>query len=362
MNQEKLKELEPLHKYLIEYQQTLRLLLEALPEDASRRIHRSKYRAHLATGNTEVWICRDGVVAFILNKLPFDGSDIEIRVYYRDNPSKTMLGFLNERSSILWTFHDPISKAQYSGEFPPEFADTDEDTGFLFLRLNYEQHESSFIPLVSKAIVMGWKAIGAIGTHETYSPVSAATDDIRGAFTSINLGSENDAYALLRAFEGLLEEASKEEELQIFLKEHPEFLYPAQITCHPKFRLGDDYITDYVLLVQASHGSEYVFVEIERANKRIFTTSGQFTADFTQARAQLLDWEAWITRNHAYISSKLQNLYKPKFHLVMGRDSELTPELRNKIQTNFSGSNTQFSTYDDLALGYKQVVSNLLKS
>ena len=138
---------------------------------------------------------------------------------------------------------------------------------------------------------MGWKAIEAIGTHDVYSPTKAATDSVRSAFTSINLGSKNNAHALLKEFEVLLNEAAKEENLQIFLKEHPELLYPAQVKCFPKLRLGDDYITDYVLSVQASHGSQYVFVEIERADKKIFTTSGQFTAEFTQAKGQLLDWK-----------------------------------------------------------------------
>ena len=113
-----------------------------------------------------------------------------------------------------------------------------------------------------------------------------------------------------------------EEDIHIFLKNHPEFLYPDYIKCFPKFNLGEDYVTDYVLLVQGAKGTEYVFIEIKRPEKELFTKAGQFSADFIQAEDQLLNWDNWLTKNHAYISRKLDNFYKPQFHLIIDRSIE----------------------------------------
>jgi len=159
----------------------------------------------------------------------------------------------------------------------------------------------------------------------------------------------------------LLDTAQKEEELQIFLKKHPEFLYPDFIDCKPKFKLGKEFVTDYVLLVQGHQGLEYVFVEIERPDKKLFTDSGQFSANFTQAKDQLLEWDGWLTKNHAYVSRDLPNLYKPQFHLVFGRGTELNIDQKEKIQTEFYNTPRRFSTYDNLATRFKNIIERLIK-
>lgn len=110
------------------------------------------------------------------------------------------------------------------------------------------------------------------------------------------------------------------------------------------------------------NGPEYIFVEIERADKDIFVKSGQFSASFTQAKDQLLDWDNWLTKNHAYVSGKLPNLYKPQFHLVIGRDTDLTKDQKEKIQSEFSATSRRFSTYDDLSNRFRAIVDRLLEN
>lgn len=167
------------------------------------------------------------------------------------------------------------------------------------------------------------------------------------------------AESLLKDFRDRLSKAKKEKELQSYLASHPELLYPDFIVCHPKFSLGEDYVTDYVLLVQGYQGPEYVFVEIERPGKQIFTKAGQFAEAFTQAKNQLLDWENWLTKNHAYVSRKLPQLYKPQFHLVMGRKRNLTREQKEKIHSEFFGTVRRFSTYDDIGNRFKIIIERL---
>lgn len=167
------------------------------------------------------------------------------------------------------------------------------------------------------------------------------------------------ADALADEFRSLLADVKKEEEIQTFLSEHPEFIYPDFIECQPRFRLGDDFVTDYVFRVQGQDGEGYVFVEIERVSKRIFTAGKQFTADFTQAKNQLLEWEAWVRRNHSYVEQKLPSLYQPNYHLIMGRNSELNGRERQKLATEFKGTSRIFSTYDDLLERYKTIVRKL---
>jgi ppGpp synthetase/RelA/SpoT-type nucleotidyltranferase len=153
--------------------------------------------------------------------------------------------------------------------------------------------------------------------------------------------------AIANDFTALLS-TQREEQLQQYLREHPELLYPDHAVCLPKMKLGDDFVTDFVFRVHGVDGPEYVFVEIERPSKPVFVAGGYFSAEFTQAKNQLLDWERWIDRNSAYLREKLPDLYRPQFHLVMGRSSDLTTEHREKLRNEFIGTQRRFSTYDDL--------------
>jgi hypothetical protein len=207
------------------------------------------------------------------------------------------------------------------------------------------------------------------------APDEQALIDFRSVFVTRNIGgseslklslqkaqemTRENASRLIEEFRALLNNAKREEDVQRFLNEHPQLLYPDFIDCFPKFALGDDFETDYVFLVQGPDGPEYVFVEIERPSKTVFTKQGQFSAYFTQAKDQILDWDRWSTQNADYISKKLPGLYKPKFHLVMGRSHDLTSEQREKLKTEFTSTSRVFSTYDDLAERFQQIVGRVV--
>jgi hypothetical protein len=98
-------------------------------------------------------------------------------------------------------------------------------------------------------------------------------------------------------------------------------------------------IPDFLWLATATDLVFPVFVEIETPAKRWFTRSGQPTAEFTQARNQLVTWKRWFSNptNESVFCQMYQiprgvgeREIKPQFVLVYGSRSEFDarPELR----------------------------------
>ena len=164
---------------------------------------------------------------------------------------------------------------------------------------------------------------------------------------------------IAEAFQNLLRDSKKEEDVQHFLKENPILLYPEFIKKWDKLRLGDDMITDFVFLVKSHNGSEHIFVEIESPSKRIFRSDGLFSASYTQSKDQLLKWQIWIDRNRRYLEDKIGEIQAPAFHLIIGRSDGIDPTDRWKLKKDSSGSGVLCSTYDDILEKFKQTVRTL---
>ncbi|MEM7582814.1 MAG: Shedu immune nuclease family protein [Acidobacteriota bacterium] len=163
------------------------------------------------------------------------------------------------------------------------------------------------------------------------------------------------AHSVIDEFSRMLKSVDDEEAFQVFFKMNPELLYPGHVRIIPKMPLGSEYVTDFVVEIESRGASDYVFVEIERPGKRVFVKEGHFSAPFTQAKDQLLDWEDWVRRNIAYLKQELPDLHSPKFLLVMGRSQGLDSKMRRKLQEEFSGSSREFLTYDDLLTRYERL-------
>lgn len=260
-------------EFYLYYQIALTQILESLPQEVLNDFSRSCSRASIALGHTEIWSCSDGVVLFVLNYMEAPSSNYINHVEIRNAHSQTMSELFNSRVDIIYTFTDPILKT--SSKTPHatvKYATEDAKRSIIWI-FNEGNPHNVLIPTTSKIALIGWAAV------ERLPPIDeVVTQHIQDALASLNIGSRTVATILIEEFERLLKSAKKEEELQSFLKDHPEFLYPTHIACHPKFKLGEEFITDYVLNVQATHGQEYVFVEIERADKNLFTTAGHFSA------------------------------------------------------------------------------------
>ncbi|RLA43302.1 MAG: hypothetical protein DRR42_21955 [Gammaproteobacteria bacterium] len=347
--------LKPFEKYITAYMYSLRALLGSIDEE----LYDVKLPDLLAIGKAELWPCSNGVVVLITKNV---NNEVSLNV---NHPlSKTVNNFLASGKTFE-LFDENGIQAEYQSSISLE--DT-LNSIIHFGGLELKANGKIYRPKFDNGSIFGWDA-------KIPAPDEEALRDFRSSFIPRNIVGnkvnelpqiEKEALTksrsneLLEEFYELLQSAKKEEKIQVFLANHPEFLYPDFIKCYPKFKLGEDYVTDYVLLVQGQNGPEYIFVEIERVDKKIFTNSGQFSASFTQAKDQLLDWDNWLTKNHAYVSSKLPNLFKPQFHLVVGRDMSLNQEQKEKITSEFTSTNRRFSTYDDLAIRFETLVARLL--
>ncbi|MBU3110171.1 Shedu anti-phage system protein SduA domain-containing protein [Clostridium lacusfryxellense] len=171
--------------------------------------------------------------------------------------------------------------------------------------------------------------------------------------TSINISS-----GIIEEFRDLIKEELKEEEYQIFLKEHLVFLNPLAKQIIDKRRLGDDYITDFVIHLI---NEEYILVEIEKPQDNIFTANNEFSSKFTHAFGQVLDFINWIELNISYAQTKLPGIKSPKGILIMGMRSTMSEIQKLKLKKyNENSHSIQISTFDDLLSNSERLLENLL--
>jgi hypothetical protein len=186
--------------------------------------------------------------------------------------------------------------------------------------------------------------------------------DIKNPSQKGNLESLESAKNLSEIFVNLLDTAQRENELQKFLEKHPEFLYPEFEEFIPKPNLGGERQPDFAISIRDAGNVQWIFIEIEKPSKKIFTEGKnfQFHHDFTQAKGQLLEWDKLISKDHAYFERRFPGLFKPKFHLIFGRDSELDNSRRDMLRIEFSETtNRRFSTYDDLVNRFQKILQRL---
>jgi hypothetical protein len=338
-----------LRSYLLSFQYALKALMKALPEHV---LHERPPFASL--GRFEIWPCLDAAVVLMY---PADTRGVEIVV--RPSTGKSHSEFLG--TSEVGAYYKEGNETPES--WRPVFSVNDASNHIVYMADPFsEGHLGLVRPKFTKLFVFGWDA-------PLPQPDEEALVAIRADLARQNLVRGQGRYqheavqraeSLLSAFKDILTTSKREEDAQKFLASYPELLYPDYVACHPKMALGEEYKTDYVLLVQGSAGQEYVFVEIERPGKPIFVAEGHFSHHFTQAKDQLLQWSSWIKNNYSYLERKLPGLGRPTFHLVMGRSSELGQGQRERLQEEFTPTGRRFSTYDDLADRFAKIVETLL--
>lgn len=64
-----------------------------------------------------------------------------------------------------------------------------------------------------------------------------------------------------------------------------------------EFPLGSSYKVDYLLIGKGSGGYEFVFIELEKSNERIFIQSGELGETFNKGLRQIANWKRWC-ENH----------------------------------------------------------------
>ncbi len=164
---------------------------------------------------------------------------------------------------------------------------------------------------------------------------------------------------LLNEYTILLNIADKEEQLQVFIKEHPILLQP-YAKVFPKQKLGEDFITDFILTNTLDQGIKYTFVELEKVSMPVFTKQEEFSKEFNHACTQTLNWDVWLENNKAYLQNKLPGLETPDFLIVAGRSIDFSETTKSLLRAwNRRQKNLTFLTYDDLIQKLKELIENL---
>lgn len=203
-----------------------------------------------------------------------------------------------------------------------------------------------------------------------------AKNDIRTFLSATNLGVsvvqeiEDTRDRVIKELEGLLARyrqcitgAKDEEDVQQFLKENPFILNPWG-TIHPKYKLGKEYVCDFLIEDPLAPDFKHIFVEIEPAATELFHKSEkretEFRAEVHHALNQLSNWEIWIRKNIAYLRQDFQEFDQASFILVIGRDANLSQAQRKVLMDeNARARNRTILTYDDLTNRLEGMINSL---
>lgn len=163
----------------------------------------------------------------------------------------------------------------------------------------------------------------------------------------------------INQFAELIDKETKEEEYQAFFEMNPVFIDPLASRVVDKHRLGDDYITDFVL---ETLKGEYILLEIEKPQDNIFNKKGDFSGNFTHAFGQVIDFINWIEQNIAYANKKLPGVSCPRGLLIMGRSKGMSESNLDKLKRfNKNSNSVEVLTYDDVLSRALSLYKNLRK-
>ena len=160
-------------------------------------------------------------------------------------------------------------------------------------------------------------------------------------------------------FQELLATADREEDLQAFIKDHPMLLDEASDRI-PKQKLGEDFVTDFVIVRQTAQGHVYTLVEIEKASHSVVNKDGSLTGAVSHAIAQTRSWDIWLEKNKNYLQGKLPGFESPNYLVVIGRSTTLSEDQKAHLRSeNRARKDTQIVTYDDLLIRFRGVIGKL---
>lgn len=165
------------------------------------------------------------------------------------------------------------------------------------------------------------------------------------------------APSLLEDYEKLITDSLNEETYQQFLTSNPALLDPLAAEVLPKLRLGTEYATDFAV---RRHDDRWLLVEIEKPQDRIFTAKDDFSAMFTHAYGQVLDFQRWVDDEVSYARKTMPGVVVPRRLVVIGRRSEMSPRQEKKLSQLVSNSaRVDVVTFDDLLKQARVVYDNL---
>jgi hypothetical protein len=167
---------------------------------------------------------------------------------------------------------------------------------------------------------------------------------------------------LISEFKKLIENKNTTEpQMQTFFKNHWIFLDIRARRVFPKFDMGGDYIPDFV--VETSDYRDYVFVEIESPNSKLYTKKPLRQAKkLREADSQIKDYLSYAYNHIDFLRNKLPFISAEKIRglVIIGKSKTLTPEQASKLDKDrASPKNYDILTYDELFEALKVFLENL---
>lgn len=166
---------------------------------------------------------------------------------------------------------------------------------------------------------------------------------------------------ILKDYKALLDSnPDREEVLQCFLRDNPSLLCPTFTKKWPKLSLGA-HDTDFVFREAAG---DYLLVELERPDRRLFIKNGDISSQLKHAKGQILDWKRYIEDNLSTVQNELGLIgisTNPNSLVVIGRSRSLSLQNKRKlVSIENQCPKVKIRTYDDVYENSKAVIENLL--
>lgn len=149
-------------------------------------------------------------------------------------------------------------------------------------------------------------------------------------------------------------------DIHTFLDDNQFILHPnpAEIFSEVPLGLGTEFRMDFQ--IREATGS-YLLVELENSRHRLFTKSGDFSAQVNHAQRQVEDWQQWIDENLYLVQKRYPDIVAPIGMVVIGRSVDLSEEEKTRLarrNTNQRGRMV-IHTYDDLIQNARQFISSI---
>jgi len=152
--------------------------------------------------------------------------------------------------------------------------------------------------------------------------------------------------SLLDEYEQMLSQSLNEEQYQVFLSTNPVLLDPLANRVIPKQPLGLEFKTDYVI---QRLDNQYFAIEIEKPQDMLFTKADDFSAVFTHAFGQVIDFLEWVDAHAEYARHLLPGISSPRGMLVMGMRSSFSLSQSAKLKRlSINTPNIEIATFDDI--------------
>lgn len=300
-----------------------------------------------------VWALKNGV-AFVRYKTFIGKPRVEFRILNVDLKQWSEEGIIvpTEKGDLALAGNRIISGL---GNFNIRNL-TINDINISYLQVFHMKYgDENNLPIIEKAILdfqltlMGM-ALQKWEKHEPTREINVNNKDIISKLKEI-----------ANSFEDILKNGGKEEILQKFIKENP-FLISSSANAIPKQKLGEDFITDFVLVSFFEQGLEYCLVELERSDHEIINNDGSLTSKTNHAIKQIHDWDIWLEKNKGYLQNKLKGFETPNYLIVIGRSINLSEDQKAYLRSyNRDWKNKKLLTYDDLLLQFKKTIDTLEK-